>query len=226
MPNALITGASRGIGLGFVRSLAVDGWHIHACCRHPDKAADLQDVGSAVKIHRLDVVDGLRVASLSRQLSDTPIDLLINNAGVPGPDAHFGGHDYDDWMEVFRVNAIAPMRMVERFVNQVAASKRKQIVNISSRLGSIAENSEGDFYPFRSSKAALNMITKGLSVDLAERGICVVALHPGWVNTDAGGEAAPLSVEDSVRAMRKLLDRLTLDDSGKFLAYDGSPIPW
>ena len=225
MPTALITGANRGLGLGFARSLAVDRWQVHACCRHPDKASELGEI-EGVQMHRLDVSDGLRVASLARELADVPIDLLINNAGIPGPEAHFGSHDYDDWLQLFAVNSIAPMRMAERFVEQVTASKRKMIVNISSRLGSIGENKEGDFYPFRSSKAALNMITKGLSVDLAERGICVVALHPGWVHTEAGGEAAPLSVEDSVHAMRELLDRLTLEDSGKFLAYDGSPIPW
>jgi len=226
MPTCLITGANRGIGLGFVRSLSADGWRVHACCRHPEKAADLKEVGPSVRVHRLDVTDNLRVASLSRELADEPIDLLINNAGVRGTDRPLGEYDYDEWLQVLAVNALSPMRMVESFAGHVAASRRKLIVNISSVMGSIAENESGGSYSYRTSKAALNMITKGLSVDLAARGICVVAFHPGWVQTDMGSASAPVDVEHSVRGMRKIIDRLGPDDSGRFLSFDNRPIPW
>ncbi|MGF1607934.1 MAG: SDR family oxidoreductase [Kiloniellales bacterium] len=226
MPTVLVTGANRGIGLEFARAYAADGWAVHACCRHPDKAKELKALRKSVKTHRLDVTDGLQVASLARELADTPIDLLINNAGIYGPRAGFGETDYDDWLEVLKVNSLAPLRMVERFVEHVANSERKLIANISSRMGSITESSSGGNYIYRSSKAALNMVTKTLSVDLAERGITVVSFHPGWVQTDMGGENATITPTDSVKGMRGVIAGLTQQDSGSFLNFDGSPVAW
>ena len=226
MPDLLITGANRGIGLEFVRSFAADGWAVHACCRRPDKAKQLNAVEGAVIRNKLDVTDGLQVASLARAMIDTPLDILINNAGVYGERVGFGETDYDAWLDVFKVNALAPMRMVERFVDHVEKSERKLIVNISSRMGSIADNMRGGSHVYRSSKAALNMITKGLANDLAPRGITVVSFHPGWVQTDMGGENALISTTESVAAMRKAIERITPEDTGSFFNYDGSPLPW
>ena len=226
MPTMLITGANRGIGLAFVRAFAADGWSVQACCRNPDKAKDLKAVEGEVAVHRVDVTDGLRVASLARELAETPVDLLINNAGVYGPKTGFGETDYDDWLNVFKINTLAPLRVVERFVGQIAMSDRKLIVNISSVMGSITENTSGGSYIYRSSKAALNMVTRGLAADLAPRGITVVSFHPGWVRTDMGGEGAGVEPDDSVAGMRRLIDRLTEADSGKFFGYDGAEIPW
>ncbi len=226
MPTALLTGANRGIGLAFAETFLRDGWTLHACCRHPEKAKELQALEGSMVTHRLDVTDGLQVASLARELAGEPIDLLINNAGVYGPRTGFGETDYDDWIEVLKVNTVAPMRMAERFVEHVAQSERKQIVNISSVMGSIAENSGGGSYIYRSSKAALNMVVKGLSVDLAERGITVVAFHPGWVQTDMGGQEAAVTPADSVAGMRKVIDKLDQDDNGKFFNYQGNLLPW
>jgi len=166
------------------------------------------------------------VASLSRELADERIDVLINNAGIYGPRNTAGKVPFDQWAGVFEVNAIAPLRVAQRFVEQVAASDRKLIVNISSRMGSIAENSGGGEYVYRSSKAALNMVAKSLSIDLAGRGITVVMFHPGWVQTDMGGKEAAITPQDSVAGMRAVIERLTPAENGKFFNYDGSELPW
>jgi NAD(P)-dependent dehydrogenase (short-subunit alcohol dehydrogenase family) len=226
VPTVLITGANRGIGLEFARAYAADGWIVHACCRHPDKAKELKALRKSIKTHRLDVTDGLQVASLARELADTPIDLLLNNAGIYGPRSGFGETDYDEWLEVLKVNAQAPLRMAERFVEHVAKSERKVIANISSRMGSIGENSSGGSYIYRSSKAALNMVTKSLSIDLAARGITVVSFHPGWVQTDMGGEGADIPPTESVEGMRKVIAGLARQNSGGFFNFDGKPIAW
>jgi NAD(P)-dependent dehydrogenase (short-subunit alcohol dehydrogenase family) len=229
MPTVLITGANRGIGLEFTSSFADQGWTVHACCRQPDKAEALMELSEGavgnVALHRLDVTDGLKVASLARELAGEPIDILLNNAGVMGPKTGFGETDYDDWLPVFTVNTLAPMRMAERFADQVAKSERKLIVNMSSRMGSVAENSGGS-YIYRSSKAALNMVSKGLAEDLAGQGITVVVFHPGWVQTDMGGAGAAISPQDSVAGMRAVIERLTPADTGKFFNYDGAELPW
>ena len=226
MPTLLITGANRGIGLELTRSYAADGWSVHACCRQPDRARALRTVEGQVMLHRVDVTDGLRVASLARELADEPIDLLINNAGVYGPRDGFGKIQFDEWPEVFEINSIAPLRLAQRFVNLVAASERKLIVNISSRMGSISANSGGGNYIYRSSKAALNMVVKSLSIDLAERGVTVVAFHPGWVQTDMGGSEAAVTPAESVAGMRAVIEGLGTADSGKFFDYTGEEIPW
>ena len=226
MPTVLITGANRGIGLEFVRSFAADGWRVHAGCRIPEKAKKLKAIAGDVTCHHADVTDGLQVANFARDLSDEPIDLLINHAGVYGPRGGSGKIDFDAWGEVFEVNTIAPLRVAKRFLEQVSKSERKQIVNISSRMGSIAENTGGGEYIYRSSKAALNMVVKSLSIDLAGRGITVVAFHPGWVQTDMGGPGAAITPEESVAGMRRVIESLTPANTGRFFAYDSSDIPW
>ncbi|MEE8189862.1 MAG: SDR family oxidoreductase [Kiloniellales bacterium] len=230
MPSVLITGANRGIGFEFARSFAADGWRVHACCRHPDRAEDLKALAEGpngtVNLHRLDVTDGLRAAALARELAEESIDILLNNAGIYGAKTGFGETDYDEWLPVFAVNTLGPMRMSERFIEQVARSRRKLIVHITSRKGSIGENTSGGAYIYRSSKAALNMVAKGMALDLAERGITVVVFHPGWVRTDLGGPNALITPAESVAGMRAVMERLTPDDSGRFFAYDGSTIDW
>ena len=226
MPSVLLTGANRGLALEFARSFAGDGWRVHACCRHPEKATALKALSGDIHRHRLDVTDSLQVANLARSLRGEPIDLLLNNAGLIGTAAVFGKVDYDDWLEVFKVNTMAPLRLAERFIEHVAAGELKLIANVSSRLGSIAHNEEGGRYIYRSTKAALNMVVKSMAIDLEPRGITVVAFHPGWVRTDMGGPDGDLSPEESVADMRQLIGRLTFKDSGKFFNHDGSLIDW
>ncbi len=229
MPTVLITGANRGIGLALARGYAAEGWRVLACCRHPDKAKDLKVLkeGSEerVAIHRLDVTDGLKVASLARELAGEAIDVLINNAGVGGPGG-FGETDYDRWQPVLAVNTFAPLRVAERFVEQVARSERKLIVNISSKMGSIGANVSSDSIIYRTSKAALNQVSKCLSVALAPRGITVILFHPGWVSTDMGGAEAPVTPADSAAGIRAVIARATPADNGRFFNYDGAELPW
>ncbi len=179
-----------------------------------------------VVCHKLDVTDGLKVASLARELAEEPLDILINNAGVYGPRTGFGETDFQEWGPVLQINTVAPLRMVERFMGMLEKGERKTIVNISSRMGSIACNENGGSYIYRSSKAALNMVTKGLSVDLEAKGFTVISFHPGWVQTDMGGESADIPADASIAGMRKVIAGLSTEDNGKFFNYDGSEIPW
>jgi len=226
LPNVLITGANRGIGLEFVKGFAADGWRVHACSRNVEKSKEVRSLGGDVVCHKLDVTNGLKVASLARELADEPLDLLINNAGIYGPRTGFGETDYDEWLSVLQVNTLAPLRMVERFAGLLEKSDGRTVVNISSIMGSIGNASSGGSYIYRSSKAALNMITKTLSNDLGERGFTVVSFHPGWVQTDMGGEEADITPLDSVAGMRKVIAGLTTADNGKFYSYDGTALPW
>ena len=225
MSTILITGANRGIGLELTRSFARDGWRVHACCREPDRAKDLRALDGAVEMHKLDVTDGARVAGLARELEGEAIDILFNNAGVYGPRAGFGKTDYEAWAPVFSVNVFAPLRLAECFVAHVARSERKLILNMSSKMGSIADCGGGSVI-YRASKAALNMVTKTLSVDLAGQGITVVAFHPGWVQTDMGGRGASITAQESVRGLRRVIGGLAAKDTGGFFNYDGSRLPW
>jgi NAD(P)-dependent dehydrogenase (short-subunit alcohol dehydrogenase family) len=226
MSTILITGANRGIGLEFVRQYAAEGWRVHAACRDPDKAAELKVVKGDVRLHRLDVTDEGQIDALEAALAGEPIDILINNAGVRGMGDSFGGTEVAGWLETLRVNAIAPVRVSEGLITNLERGHRKLIVNITSRLGSVAENSSGGSYAYRSSKAALNMAAKSMSVDLKGRGITVVVFHPGWVQTDMGGSGAPVTPPESVAGMRAKIAKLTAADSGHFFNYTGQPIPW
>lgn len=226
MNTIFVTGANRGLGLEFARSYAADGWRVHACCRFPERAKDLSAIAGEVAVHKLDVTDGLRVASLARELADERIDILINNAGVLHEANNLGGVDYEDWVEELKVNTIAPARMAERFQKQVAASERKLIVNLSSGMGSIGAATSGDSIVYRSSKAGLNMVTKCLALDYAKHGITVVSISPGWVATDMGGPNGQLTPAESIANMRRVIDRLAPADSGRFFNRHGEELPW
>ncbi|MEQ1673553.1 MAG: SDR family oxidoreductase [Candidatus Nitrotoga sp.] len=237
MKTVLITGANRGIGLEFARQYAADGWTVLACCRTPGQSDALNKLArqfpDLVKIYGLDIADHEQIEELTRVLSSQSavingIDLLINNAGIY-PDSYqgsFGHTDYEMWMKSLRVNTMAPLKMAEAFVTRVERSQLKTIVTIGTKMGSIADNSSGGSYLYRTSKAAVNMVVKNLSIDLKPRGIIAVVLHPGWVKTDLGGANALISAEQSVSGMRKVISRLSPADSGKFLTYDGKDIPW
>lgn len=226
MPTALITGAGRGLGLELTRQFAEDGWTVLAGLRDMENLSTLARIEGDVAAVPLDVADPASVVILAERLAGTPIDMLINNAGILGPrEIELGAIDYDDWRAVLEVNTLAPMRLAEAFIGHLRAGEGRRIVTISSRLGSIGEGSGGR-YIYRSSKAAVNAVMKNLAQDLAPEGFTVVVLHPGWVRTDMGGPGAAIDAVESVTGMKRLIDGLTRSDSGGFFNYDGDPIPW
>jgi NAD(P)-dependent dehydrogenase (short-subunit alcohol dehydrogenase family) len=227
MPTVLITGANRGIGLELAKQYAAAGWRVHATCREPARAAALKALGGDLTPHRLDVVSAEQVADLARQLGAEPIDLLVNNAGISThARTSLGDMDYANWEEMLRINVLGPMRVAEALATHVAASERRIMLFLSSRAGSIADNLSGGRYLYRSSKAALNAVVKSLAIDLIPKRITCAAVHPGWARTDMGTAAAPIAVEDSVAALRALVDRLEPHHNGRFLNYDGQELRW
>jgi NAD(P)-dependent dehydrogenase (short-subunit alcohol dehydrogenase family) len=228
--TVLVTGASRGLGLEFARQYAAAGWQVFAACRGPNDAKDLQRVAAEsngrVRILQMDVTDDASVRSAAAELKDEAIDLLINNAGVGGPGQRLGSLDYEAWMRVLDANTLGPMRVSEAFLDNVAHSRQKRIVTITSGMGSIEDNTSGGRYAYRSSKAAVNMVMKSLAIDTAPRGITCIVMNPGWVRTDMGGAGGTLSPEESIKAMRSVIASLKPEDSGKFLNFTGNPYPW
>jgi NAD(P)-dependent dehydrogenase (short-subunit alcohol dehydrogenase family) len=226
MPTVLVTGAGRGLGLEFARQYAADGWKVIGTVRKPDARNGLASLGPDVEVRIADVADRGSIGRLAADLRGVPIDVLLNNAGIYGPSGlSLGRLDYGAWEQVLRVNVLGPAAVTEALAENVAASARRTIVMMSSRLGSIAEMRGGD-YLYGSSKAALNAVAKAMAAALAARRIIVVSMSPGWVRTDMGGAGAPLAPETSVASLRKLIAGLAREDSGRFLDYDGSSIPW
>lgn len=229
--RVLITGASRGIGLEMVRYGMDQGWEVLACCRHPFQAEKLLSMAQLsngrVSVHLADMSELATLQALAYELRNEAIDMLINNAGVYGSDRNsFGQVDVHDWLETFKVNSIAPLKMAELFVEQLSMGQAKVIACLSSKMASMADNGSGGSYIYRSSKAALNAVVKSMSIDLADKAIKCVALHPGWVKTEMGGPNAEISTRESVANMFAILRALQAEDSGRFIDIDGSDIPW
>lgn len=226
MPTVLITGAGRGLGFELARQYAADGWKVIATVRDPQAGARLSGLGKSVEIHIAEVTDRAALARLAKDLKGAPIDVLICNAGIYGPKGEpFGRTDYAAWEQVMRVNVLAPMATIEALVDNVAKSEQKRIVVMSSRLASLTLNDGGDPI-YRSSKTALNQVARTVAVEVKDRGITVVAVSPGWVQTDMGGPAAPLTADVSMAGIRKVIARLSPKDSGKFIHFDGTENPW
>jgi NAD(P)-dependent dehydrogenase (short-subunit alcohol dehydrogenase family) len=231
MPSTLITGANRGLGLEFARQYLADGWRVYAACRDPDLASELRrladESGQKLQIFPLDVTDRDSVQAAASELDGQAIDLLLNNAGIGGPRGQtIGNIDYEAWAKVLDVNTMGPLRVSEAFVDHVAQSERKLIVTITSGMGSLADNTSGGAYAYRSSKAAVNMVMRSLAIDLAPRGITCVVINPGWVRTDMGGPQATLTPAESVTQLRRLIETLEPAQSGKFFNYDGREYAW
>ena len=231
MSTALITGANRGLGLGFCQRYAEAGWQVIACCRNPetaDQLAELKQQYQQVQIYPLDVESFPEIDSLAAHLSHEKIDVLINNAGVYGDnkDLGFGQLDYQAWQQTLTINTMAPVKIAEAFFPQIKRSEKKLIVAISSLMGSIADNSSGGSLFYRSSKAALNAAMKTLAIDLFPEQVGVLIFHPGWVRTDMGGPNGLIDVDESVSGMIRVINDFRLEISGDFVKYDGMPMPW
>lgn len=235
-PTVLITGSNRGIGLGFVKHYAAEGWNVIATCRKPDQADDLKALQGEfpnIVIEQLDVTDHDRIDELADAYREQPIDLLVNNAAILGPlpEQKIGGLDYTLFQQVMAINVYGPMKMTEAFTDHVAASDQKKVVALSSGLSSIKMTSKmPGFYYYRSSKSALNMVMRGMRTDLRDRGIIVALIAPGMVGTqllyDSGWRGKSLTPEQSVAGMSAHIAQLTLEDPGEIVNTDGKIIPW
>ena len=216
MSSVLITGANRGIGLEFARQYAADGWNVIATARH--SSPELDALGVTIK--PLDLSDPDSVEAF---MVDQPLDLFIANAGTSQPMETEGADTARAWQAMIMVNAIAPYQLGHALLPRM--SENGKMIAISSGMGSIADNG-GGWVPYRTSKAALNMAWSSLALEARPRGVACVLISPGWVKTRMGGAGAEITPEESVSAMRALIERLTIDDSGRFLRRDGSPLAW
>jgi len=227
MATILITGANRGIGLALAEEFMRRGDRVIATVRDPFKLPDALKTAPKERIVVLgmEVTDDRSVARAAASL-DEPIDALVNNAGIHG--ARGGGAldaDLTEMAEVLAVNTIAPLRVARAFMAHLKRSERPRIMTISSQMGALSGSASGSI-AYRTSKAAVNKAMQGLAVDLKPEGVAVVVVHPGWVRTDMGGGSASLSPAESAEGLARLLDRITLAETGRFFRWDGSEHPW
>jgi NAD(P)-dependent dehydrogenase (short-subunit alcohol dehydrogenase family) len=225
--TVLITGANRGLGLEFVKQYAIDGYQVIACTRKIDKKDELhqlQENFKAISIHKLDIANFSSIDLFAKSFKK-PIDILINNAGIY-PDSSIDHVDYKSWLDAFKINTLAAFKMTKAFLPHLKKGQLKKIASLTSKMGSIDDNSGGGEYLYRSSKTALNMVMKSLSIDLKPYDLSLITLHPGWVRTDMGGPNGLIDVDESVTGMKRQIDKLSIKTSGQFIAYDGKKIPW
>ena len=224
MPTILITGAKRGLGLEFVRQYAADGARVHATVRDPADAAELAAIGGDVTVHALDMTDRAALARLPAQLGNEPIDIAVLNAGVMG-ERIMGPEGGDKWLDVLAVNTVAPTLLALALLPQLRTAQGRAVA-VTSQMGSIEDNTSGGFVPYRSSKAALNAAWRSLGVDWKAEPVALAVVHPGWVQTDMGGQAAPTKPADSIAGMRRVIDGLQPGAGCPFLDFRGKTLPW
>lgn len=220
MGTALVTGANRGIGLSLCRQLAARGEEVVAVCR--SSSPELDALGVRVE-KGIDVTDGAAIAELVRRLRGRKIDLLIHNAGILHRNS-LGQLEVESIREQFEVNALGPLRLTSALLENLADGARIGIV--TSRMGSIGDNSSGGSYGYRMSKAALNAAGVSLAHDLRPRGITVAILHPGYVRTGMTGDRGNVDPEDAARGLLARIDGLTRENSGTFWHASGEVLPW
>ncbi|MBC3365398.1 SDR family oxidoreductase [Pseudomonas sp. SWRI154] len=223
--NALVIGASRGLGLGLVKTLVSDGWNVTATVRNPQNAQALEALG-AVRIEKLDMDDQQAVIALSQRLKDQTLDLLFVNAGVKGPaNQNPGGATLAEVGQLFFTNAVAPINLAQRFVGQIREGSGV-LAFMSSVLGSVTMPDAPELALYKASKAALNSMTNSFVSQLGEQTLTVLSLHPGWVKTDMGGEGADLDVETSTRGLIDQVNAFAGKGGHHFVNYKGETIPW
>jgi NAD(P)-dependent dehydrogenase (short-subunit alcohol dehydrogenase family) len=219
--RVVITGASRGIGAELTRALLAEGNEVHAVSRNTDRLAPLTK-DKNLHLHSIDLENVAGPDQLSRALEGRTVDLLINNAGVLLGDNKFEKLDMGDVQQSFEINTILPMRVCQTLLPNFG--KGTKIAQITSLMGSIADNGSGGAYAYRMSKTALNMFNKSFAIERPD--LVSIVLHPGWVKTDMGGNSAPTSTEDSVAGMLKIIAKAKAADSGKFYDFEGDVLPW
>ena len=230
--RVLVTGASRGLGLEFVRQLATRGDTVWATCRDPDAATELNNLASdRVRIVRLDTADEASIAAARETVGTqtNALDVLINNAGTSSAKAdrlNDGTLTFDDGLDVFRTNAFGPLLVTQAFRDLLRTGENARVVNVSSGYGSLTHAGAGWPYYYCASKAALNMFTRIAAGDLKNDNVTVISMDPGWVKTDMGGANAQLTPEQSIEGMLNVMDGLTQDGSGRFFTWQGGEAAW
>ena len=229
MSNVLITGANRGIGLELARQYVEAGHHVLACCRNPDQADALNELaGENLTVLKLVPQDGESVQALVEQLGNTGVDILINNAGTPGPapDQQTAlNMDFDGWLETFNVNTLAPLRVLQALHPILQKSSDAKAITITSQMGALDLNWP-TMYAYCSSKAAVNKIMRMISLELAKENIAVGLIHPGWVQTDMGGAQADITAAESAAGIIAVIDGINLENTGCFMKWNGEPHNW
>jgi NAD(P)-dependent dehydrogenase (short-subunit alcohol dehydrogenase family) len=229
MAVVLITGANRGIGLALVKAYASRRDKVFAAIRATSDRYELDEfVKTApkwVEVIEMDVSDAAEIGRVRRRLEAEPIDVLINNAGIGGPEHQSATDmDFDGLLETLNVNTIAPLRVANAFLPNVKAAKGK-IITLSSQMGQM-QSAQSDSLAYRVSKAAVNKLMRGLATELKPQGIAVLVVHPGWVKTEMGGDGAQLTPEESALQIQKLVDKLDIASTGRFLAWNGKELAW
>lgn len=226
----LITGTNRGIGVELVRQALAQGHEVIATAREPQSVTVLTDLAGqheALTLLPLDLGSESSITALAAQLRDRPVDVLINNAGVYGPrDADFGNLRTDDWLQVLNINLVAPVLLTQALMPNLLLGTERRIAFMSSKMGSIGDNGSGGSYIYRTAKSALNQAVKSLAVDLQPEQFIVLSLHPGWVRTDMGGPNGLIDTETSANGLLSVIQQARPVDSGAFIAYDNTRIPW
>lgn len=232
MRQSLVTGANRGLGLALVRELLLQGAQVVACCRDPAGADELQALRAKhdeqLHVEALELDDAAAVAAFPDRLALhlRRLDLLIHNAGVLVSGERFGNVKSDDLQHSYAVNAVAPLLLTQSLTGLLHRGRMPCVLCVSSQLGSIAQSADFRTVSYAMSKAALNMAVKRLHAALSGHGITVLAVHPGWLQTRMGGTNASLGADQSARMLLELVDRSGPGEGGRFVAYDGSPLPW
>lgn len=230
--HVLITGSNRGLGLEWTRQLLKRGDTVFATCRHPDSAKALQTLSQAypenITINALDIGDETSIQKARAEIANytDKLDVLINNAGISAGSETLDSLDTDIFLNQMRVNALGPTLVIQQFLDLLKNSQNPRILNITSGVASLSNWDRAEMFTYPTSKAALNMLTRTLRVVLSEFNIPIVVIDPGWVITDMGGPDAWITAEESISGMLKILDTLTMNDTGKFLHYSGDEIPW
>ena len=230
MANVLITGANRGIGLELIRVYAEAGDRVFAFCRSPEAADKLNSLAGSsagkVRVHAMDVGDGQSIAQAAKAVGDTPIDILINNAGVLGGNPQtLETIDFDAWIDALKIMTIGPFRVVQTFLSNLKAAASPKVMTITSQLGA-STWPYGGTYAYSSAKAGVNKVMQALALDLKGQNIAVSMIHPGWVKTDMGGAGADITPEESAAGIKSVIANLGMADTGKFYKWNGDIHPW
>ncbi|MFW2405271.1 MAG: SDR family NAD(P)-dependent oxidoreductase [Gammaproteobacteria bacterium] len=235
MPLAMITGANRGLGYEYTRQLLEGDWDVIACARRT-QCVEFDELakryGPRLSVRELDVTDHSAIDGLAQELAGEALDLLINNAGTTGPKGTpecmeyqgLANMDYTIWRDIFEVNVLGLFKVATAFKPNLAASDRGLLVNLSSDLGSCAQNTQGNMHSYRASKAAVNILNKGMAIEWPD--VISVAMAPGWCRTELGGEAADIAPDESVTAQLETFHKLTANDSGRFINRFGDTVPY